>query len=98
MVARREWTKQWWSRAHGRDELVMSEAVLNELGRGGHPRRHECLALASHYRCDFLATWNCGHLANASKFDHIRRVNGILGLFVPLLVTPLELLTRSVSE
>lgn len=50
------------------------------------------LALASHYRCDFLATWNCRHLANANKFDHVRRINGILGLFVPALVTPLELL------
>ena len=35
------------------------------------------------------------HLANANKFDHIRRVNGILGLFVPALVTPLELLGGS---
>ena len=50
------------------------------------------LALASHHRCDFLVTWNCNHLANANKFDHIRRVNGMLGLFVPALVTPLELL------
>ena len=30
--------------------------------------------------------------ANANKFGHIRRVNGILGLFVPALVTPMELL------
>ncbi len=50
------------------------------------------LALASHHRCDFLVTWNCRHLANANKFDHIRRVNSMLGLFVPALVTPLELL------
>lgn len=50
------------------------------------------LALASFHRCDFLVTWNCRHLANANKFDHLRRVNGILGLFVPSLVTPLELL------
>lgn len=50
------------------------------------------LALASYHRCDFLLTWNCRHLANANKFAHIRRVNGILGLFVPSLVTPLELL------
>jgi hypothetical protein len=50
------------------------------------------LALASFHRCDFLLTWNCRHLANANKFAHIRRVNGILGLFVPSLVTPLELL------
>ena len=50
------------------------------------------LALASYHRCDFLVTWNCRHLANANKFDHIRRVNGILGVHVPSLVTPLELL------
>lgn len=50
------------------------------------------LALASYHRCDFLVTWNCKHLANANKFGHIRRVNGILGLFTPALVTPLELL------
>lgn len=50
------------------------------------------LALASFHKCDFLLTWNCLHLANANKFGHIRRVNVMLGLFVPLLVTPLEML------
>jgi len=50
------------------------------------------LALASHHRCDFLLTWNCRHLANANKFGHIRRINASLGLFVPALVTPLQLL------
>jgi hypothetical protein len=44
------------------------------------------------HKCDFLVTWNCQHLANANKFGHIRRVNTMLGLFVPALVTPLELL------
>jgi predicted nucleic acid-binding protein len=131
MVARRAWTREWWAMATARDEVVTSEAVLDEIKRGRHPQREDCLrmlsdlplvaiepavaetveayvahklmprdpggdalhlALASHYRCDFLATWNCRHLANANKFDHIRRVNGILGLFVPALVTPLELL------
>jgi predicted nucleic acid-binding protein len=50
------------------------------------------LALASYHKCDFLVTWNCQHFANANKFGHIRRVNTMLGLFVPALVTPLELL------
>ena len=50
------------------------------------------LALASYHKCDFLLTWNCRHLANANKFGHIRRVNAILGLYIPLLVTPLELI------
>ena len=53
------------------------------------------LALASYHKCDFLVTWNCQHLANANKFGHIRRVNAMLGLFVPALVTPLELLGGS---
>ena len=56
------------------------------------------LALASFHRCDFLVTWNCRHLANANKFGHIRRVNTLLGLYVPLLVTPLELLGESDDE
>lgn len=50
------------------------------------------LAIASFHKCDFLITWNCRHLANASKFGHIRRINTLLGLFVPTLVTPLELI------
>lgn len=50
------------------------------------------LALASFHKCDFLVTWNCQHLANANKFGHIRRVNQLLGLYVPILATPLELL------
>jgi len=130
-VARREWTRQFWSTAAERYELVTSEAVLNELA-GGLPDlstarldlvrelpllpiepeiseivvayiRHRVmpvdpggdamhLALASYHKCDFLVTWNCQHLANANKFGHIRRVNTMLGLFVPSIVTPLELL------
>ena len=56
------------------------------------------LALASYYGCDFLVTWNCKHLANANKFDNIARVNGILKLSVPKLVTPLELLGNGVND
>jgi predicted nucleic acid-binding protein len=55
------------------------------------------LALASHHRCDFLVTWNCLHLANANKFGQIRRINGILGLFTPELVTPMELIGGNVG-
>jgi len=52
------------------------------------------LALASFHACDILVTWNCRHLANANKTAHIRRVNALLGLRTPLLVTPLELLEK----
>ena len=50
------------------------------------------LALASFHHCHFLLTWNCRHLANANKFEHIRHVNTELGLFSPILSTPVELL------
>jgi hypothetical protein len=43
-------------------------------------------------KCDYLLTWNCAHLANANKIGHIRRVNALLGLVVPQLVTPLEMI------
>ncbi|MBF0245135.1 MAG: type II toxin-antitoxin system VapC family toxin [Planctomycetes bacterium] len=49
------------------------------------------LALASFHKCDFLLTWNCRHIANANKFAHIRTINTRLGLFIPALVTPMEL-------
>ncbi len=134
IVARRQWTRLWWTGAPERYDLVTSPAVLDEWF-GGPPERsaqrlalvrdlpllpiepaiteivqayirHRVmpidpvgdalhLALASYHKCDFLVTWNCQHLANANKFDHIRRVNTLLGLFVPALVTPLELLGGS---
>lgn len=131
VVARRDWTRQWWDGAPAKYELLTSPAVINELS-AGIPERSALrlslirdllllpielaiteiaatymlqkvmpadptgdalhLAIASFHKCDFLVTWNCAHLANANKFGHIRRVNNMLGLFVPALVTPLELL------
>ena len=131
ILARRRWTRQWWSGAPERYELVTGSPVLDELAGGPRERiaerltlvrelpllaiepgiaeivqayiRHKLmpadpagdalhLALASYHKCDFLVTWNCRNLANANKFEHIRRVNTMLGLFVPILATPLELL------
>ena len=53
------------------------------------------LAYASFYKMDFLMTWNCNHLANANKRQHIRIVNARLNLFTPEIVTPLELFTEA---
>jgi len=112
MVARRDWTRDWWDNHRQDYLLVTSEAVLDELTRGDYPNQEKALllindtrlleiddpiteiveayvrhklmpqnplgdalhlALASYYKCDFLLTWNCQHLANANKFDHIVR-------------------------
>jgi hypothetical protein len=50
------------------------------------------LALASFHQCHYLLTWNCRHLANATKFEHIRRVNTELKLFLPIITTPVAML------
>jgi predicted nucleic acid-binding protein len=52
------------------------------------------LALASHNHCDFIVTWNCRHLANPNKVRHVERINTMLGLHVPAIVTPRDLLGR----
>lgn len=53
------------------------------------------LAIASFYDCDYLLTWNCKHIANANKSTHIRRINQLLHLKTPEIVTPLELTTET---
>jgi predicted nucleic acid-binding protein len=50
------------------------------------------LAIASFYGCDYLLTWNCKHLANANKYRHMRRINAMMDLLTPSVVTLLELL------
>jgi hypothetical protein len=48
------------------------------------------VAIASFYKCDFLLTWNCKHIANPNKFDHIIKTNSLMGLTTPNLITPLD--------
>lgn len=50
------------------------------------------LAIASFHKCDILLSWNCKNLVNFRKFDRIRRLKVEIGLFVPNLLTPLQLL------
>ncbi len=131
MIARRQWTRDWWDNHRARYDVVTSVPVIEELEAGDHLKKNECLlliervavlpiaaaigdivdtyiqhhlmpkdpkgdalhlALASYHRCQFLLTWNCAHLANANKQEHIRHVNALLGLHVPILTTPLELI------
>lgn len=52
------------------------------------------LAYASYYKIDFLLTWNCNHLANANKKQHIRILNTRLNLHLPEIITPLQLFSE----
>lgn len=131
IVAQRHWTREWWSDAEQRYELVTSVVVWGEILRGPEHRQLQWvqllrrvqllgfeprlraieatyiaqkvmpavrdgdalhLAFDSYYECHYLVTWDYRHLANANKFQHIRHVNVKLGLFVPEIVTPRELM------
>jgi predicted nucleic acid-binding protein len=53
------------------------------------------LAFATWYRVQYLLTWNCKHLANANKFEHIQVLNNRRRLVSPSIVTPEQLLGLS---
>ena len=136
MVARRNWTREWWESYRHLFALVTSEGVFAELEEGNYQSKDDAinlldsitildapdeiadiidvyldnslmpherlgdalhLALASYHKCDFLLTWNCKHIANANKFEHIRIINSRMGLFVPALVTPMELCMEDIT-
>ena len=53
-----------------------------------HERRSDPEAVAMR---EWTRTW-WEHLANANKAGHIRWINTVLGLYVPMLITPLQLI------
>jgi hypothetical protein len=69
-------------------QVYVQQGIMpqNPLGDALH------LAVASFHKCDYLLTWNCKHIANPNKFNRIRLCNATLGLFVPALVTPNQLI------
>lgn len=64
------------------DHLLMPKDLLGDAMH---------LAYASYHKIDFLLTWNCKHLANANKKEHIRILNSRINLFIPEIITPMEL-------
>ena len=45
MIARRNWTRDWWDRHAHKYELVTSEAVFEELKEGDYSTKEDALAL-----------------------------------------------------
>lgn len=130
-ASQRHWSRLWWDEIRSGYDVVVSEAVINELANPNYPYSQNTvalvediqrvepvdevydiiniyvtrklmpqdilgdalhLALASYHKCDYLLTWNCRHLANPNKFQHIRIVNTALGLYVPVITTPNQLI------
>ena len=45
MVARRDWTRDWWDNQRQDYLLLTSEAVLDELARSDYPNKEKALLL-----------------------------------------------------
>ncbi|MBI2434941.1 MAG: type II toxin-antitoxin system VapC family toxin [Candidatus Hydrogenedentes bacterium] len=50
------------------------------------------IAIATSYKMNYLATWNCTHIANAYLRDKIDDINRAAGYRTPVICTPEELL------
>jgi hypothetical protein len=73
------------------NELVLTyeqQLGLTGKARGDVPHFAFCVAYEIHY----LVTWNCAHLANAIVLRRLHDVNLRLGLWMPVVCTPEELM------
>lgn len=50
------------------------------------------IAIASVHSIDYLVTWNCRHIANGEMIKKFISINIELGLSIPVIVTPEELM------
>jgi len=75
-------------------QIIVDYYIQNSLMPKNQQGDAVHLAYASFYKIDFLLTWNCNHLANANKKQHIRIINSRLNLFISDIITPLELFSE----
>ena len=79
-------------------EWIIKTYVRNHLMPGRNIADAHHLAVTSYYGIHFLLTWNCRHLANANKVDHLRSINNDLGLYVPKVTTPDNLIFEEIDD
>lgn len=72
------------------------------LADGGIPPHAEAdaihIAVASVHGMDYLLTWNCRHIDNATTKPVIRSICAVAGYTCPEICTPLELLSDEVED
>lgn len=78
------------------DEMV-EHYIANKIMPADADGDARHLAVATFWKCDILASWNCKHIANANKARHIEQVNAKLGYETPKLITPYEMLEIGVD-
>lgn len=68
--------------------------------KGSENRGKSALHIASvaHHEIDYLLTWNCKHIANARILPSIYELFERLGIYIPIICTPEELLAEDVED
>jgi predicted nucleic acid-binding protein len=71
------------------------ELALNILDLGGMPEKAYVdalhVAIAAVHGLDYLLTWNCTHIANATMRGRVERICRTAGFEPPVICTPVEL-------
>ena len=72
------------------------------MSRGILPRNASVdalhMAAVAHHRIDYLLTWNCRHIANAKILRRIHNVLNDLGIPIPIICTPEEMVGDDSEE
>jgi predicted nucleic acid-binding protein len=56
------------------------------------------IAITAHHRIDYLLTWNCRHIANGRILSRVHTVLHDLGIPIPVICTPEELVEHDEPE
>jgi hypothetical protein len=96
VAMRQQMTRDWWRSEAGRFEVVVSQVVLEECSHGDPAAATERLAVvniavAAVNGVDYLSTWNCKHIANATLRSRIEKGCRDSGYEPPTICTPEEL-------
>jgi len=51
------------------------------------------IAMVAHHRIQYLLTWNCRHIANATMLPRIHNLLNDLSIPIPIICTPEEMLS-----
>ncbi len=73
---------------------IMSRAILPP--RASIDALH--IAMVAHHGIEYLLTWNCRHIANAKILPGIRDVLTDLGIPIPIICTPEEMVDDDSEE
>ena len=80
-------------------DVEIREVANVLISDGGIPEASETdalhIAIAAVHRVDYLLTWNCRHINNATTKPVIRRLREKTGHICPEICTPLELLSEA---